>query len=194
MNLCLFGGSFDPVHSGHLTIAEAAVRRCGLDKLLFLPAAESPFKQGKKHLFSDAQRLALLRLATAPLPWAEVSELDLQLPPPSWSWRLAEHYRNAFPSAELFWLLGTDQWQELHRWGRYEYLIKTLHFIVYHRGAPPQPREGVRSTFIAGHHPASATDIRRALLRSAPLPGGWMPAAAEKQAREMLKTRNGRDF
>lgn len=192
MKLCLFGGSFDPVHSGHLTIAKSAVEHCGLDKVVFLPAAESPFKQGKTHLFSDAQRLELLRLATVPLPWAEVSELDLQLPPPSWSWRLVEHYRNDHPDAELFWLLGTDQWQELHRWGRYEYLIETLHFIVYHRGETPQPREGVRSTFLAGHHPASATDIRRALLNTTPLPDNWMPPAAEQRAREMMKDRDVR--
>lgn len=190
MKICLFGGSFDPVHSGHLTIAEAAVQRCGLNKVVFLPAAESPFKQGKKHLFTDAQRVTLLQLATAPFPWAEVSELDLQLPPPSWSWRLVEHYRRTEPHAELFWLLGTDQWQELHRWARYDYLVEQLHFIVYHRGEAPQPREGVRSTFIAGHHPAAATLIREALTQGAPLPAGWMPADVEQTARDFLRMTN----
>ncbi len=183
MKICLFGGSFDPVHSGHLAIAEAAVQRCALDKVIFLPAAQSPFKQGKKHLFSDAQRVELLKLATAPHPWAEVSELDLQLPPPSWSWRLVEHYRRTAPDAELYWLLGTDQWQELHRWARVDYLAQELHFIVYHRGAIPQPREGVRSTFIGGNHPAASTAIRRAITDCAPLPEGWMPPEVEQQAR-----------
>lgn len=185
MKICLFGGSFDPVHSGHLTIAEAAVRACDLDKVVFLPAAQSPFKQGKQHLFSDAQRIELLMLATTDLPYAEVCELDLQLPPPSWSWRLVEHYRRAEPDAELFWLLGTDQWQELHRWARVDYLAQELHFIVYHRGEEPQPRAGVRSTFIAGHHPAAATAIRRALADGAPIPDGWMPPAVEALARRM---------
>lgn len=189
MKICLFGGSFDPIHSGHLTIAEAAVRECDLDKVIFLPAAQSPFKQGKTHLFSDAQRTELLRLATADLPWAEVSELDLQLPPPSWSWRLVEHFRNTYPAAELCWLLGTDQWQELHRWARFDYLAANLHFIVYHRGEAPQPRKGVVSTFIPGHHPAAATDIRHALTEGAPLPDAWMPPAAEQRARQMLETR-----
>lgn len=190
MKICLFGGSFDPVHSGHLTIAEAAVRECGLDRVMFLPAAESPFKQGKAHLFSDAQRLELLRLATADCPWAEVSELDLQLPPPSWSWRLVEHFRAAYPEAQLCWLLGTDQWQELHRWARYDYLREALHFIVYHRGEAPQPREGVRSTFLAGHHPAAATEIRRALTEGTPLPAGWMSPAVEQRAREIIKDKS----
>lgn len=185
MKICLFGGSFDPVHSGHLTIAKAAVQCCGLDTVIFLPAAQSPFKQGKQHFFDDAQRVALLQLATAALPWAEVSKLDLQLPPPSWSWRLVEHYRQSAPEAELFWLLGTDQWQALHRWARFDYLTQELHFIVYHRGEAPQPREGVRSTFIAGKHPAAATDIRRALADGAPLPDGWMPPEVETLARRM---------
>lgn len=186
MKICLFGGSFDPVHSGHLTIAEAAVRICGLNRVVFLPAAQSPFKQGKQHLFSDAQRTELLRLATAELPWAEVSELDLQLPPPSWSWRLVEHYRATYPEAELYWLLGTDQWRELHRWARFDYLAQELHFIVYHRGEIPQPREGVCSTFIAGQHPAAATDIRQALTAGTPLPPDRMPPAVERRARELL--------
>lgn len=186
MRVCLFGGSFDPVHSGHLTIAAAAVQACALDEVVFLPAAESPFKQGKGHLFSDSQRMELLRLATRSLPWATVSELDLQLPPPSWSWRLVEHYRRVAPRAELFWLLGTDQWQELHRWARFDYLARELHFIVYHRDTAPLPRQGVRSTFIAGHHPAAATDIRRALAAGGPLPDGWMPPGVEECARQMM--------
>lgn len=186
MKICLFGGSFDPVHSGHLTLAAAAVQACDLDRIVFLPAAESPFKQGKRHLFSGAQRAELLRLATADIPCAEVSELDLQLPPPSWSWRLVEHYRFRYPEAELFWLLGTDQWQELHRWARFDYLRDTLHFIVYHRGEAPQPREGVRSTFIAGNHPAAATIIRQALSEGNPPPEGWMPPAVAARAAAML--------
>lgn len=186
MKLCLFGGSFDPVHGGHLHIAEAACRECDLDKVLFLPAACSPFKQGHTTLFSDEQRLALLRLATADLPWAEVSALDLELPPPSWSWRLVEIMQEQHPEAELYWLLGTDQWEALHRWARYDYLTQHLHFIVYHRETPPQPREGVRSTFISGHHPASATAIREALKTGATLPDGWLPQQVETQARGYL--------
>ena len=64
MKTCLFGGSFDPVHAGHLTIAAAAQKQCGLDEVVFLPAACSPFKQGKNTFFSDAQRLQMLQLAT----------------------------------------------------------------------------------------------------------------------------------
>ncbi len=191
MKTCLFGGSFDPVHGGHLLMAAEARRMCGLDRVVFLPAARSPFKVESAAFFSDAQRLELLRLAATGLPWAEVSELDLSLPAPSWSWRVVEAWKELHPADELCWLMGTDQWEQLHRWARYEYLVKQLHFIIYARGegaaALPQPREGVRATFICGHHPASSSAIREALLRGEALPEGWMPATAEAAARRMLQ-------
>ncbi len=184
MKTCLFGGSFDPVHAGHITIATAAQQQCGLDEVVFLPAACSPFKQENTTLFTDAQRLHMLHLATDEFPWASVSELDLQLPPPSWSWRIAEHYHTTHPEAELYWLMGTDQWEQLHRWARYDYLCELLHFIVYHRGQAPQPRSGVRSTFICtGLHPASSSAIREAIRTGAPLPENWLPSAVETYIR-----------
>lgn len=180
MKTCLFGGSFDPVHAGHMVIATAAQQQCELDRIVFLPAACSPFKQGNTTFFTDAQRLHLLRLATAGLPWAEVSELDLQLPPPSWSWRIAGHWHQSHPGDELYWLMGTDQWEQLHRWARYDYLCELLHFIVYHRDTPPRPRPGVRSTFIcAGMHPASSSRIRESLKSGSPLPQDWLAPEVE---------------
>ncbi len=192
MKTCLFGGSFDPVHGGHLLMAAEARQACALDKLVFLPASRSPFKMESCGLFSDEQRLELLRLAAAGLPWAEVSELDLRLPPPSWSWRVVEAWRQQHPQDELYWLMGTDQWEQLHRWARSEYLAEQLHFIVYARGegeaARPQPREGVRASFIMGAHPASSSAIRAALTEGRPLPADWLPAAVEAAARDMMPT------
>lgn len=191
-HICLFGGSFDPVHSGHLHIAEAAQQACRLDRLIFLPAACSPFKQNRNCYFTNTQRLEMLHLATADLPWAEVSDLDLVLPPPSWSWRIVEQFRRTEPEAELYWLMGTDQWQALHRWARYDYLTEQLCFIVYHRGEAPEPREGVRSHFISGQHPASSTGIRQALQNGTPLPPNWLPERVELFARACHDAHNDR--
>lgn len=180
MKTCLFGGSFDPVHTGHLAIAAAAQTQCGLDEVVFLPAACSPFKQEKSTHFTDKQRLDMLKLATEDLPWAHVSELDLQLPPPSWSWRIAELWTQLHPGTMLFWLMGTDQWEQLHRWARFDYLCEMLHFIVYHRNTPPAPRPGVRSTFICtGLHPASSSEIREAIEQQRPLPSAYLHPEVE---------------
>ncbi len=183
MRVCLFGGSFDPVHTGHLAMAESAHRALGLDTVVFLPAACSPFKREGAAMFSPEARLRLLHLAVDALPWAKVSTRDLKLPPPSWSWRLVEGWKTDYPGDELFWLMGTDQWQQLHRWSRYEELIRQLTFIVYHRGSAPQPRPGVRAYFLAGHHPASSTTIRDCLRKGDALPEGWLPQAVEEAAR-----------
>ena len=122
----------------------------------------------------------MLKLATEDLPWAHVSELDLQLPPPSWSWRIAELWTQLHPGTMLFWLMGTDQWEQLHRWARFDYLCEMLHFIVYHREQAPCPRTGIRSTFInAGMHPASSSAIRQALQNHTPIPSGWLPPEFE---------------
>lgn len=174
MKLCLFGGTFDPVHTGHITIAEAALRTAGVERIVFLPAARSPFKTGNRTLFTADQRLTMLRTATRELSWAEVSDLDLTLPPPSWSWRIVEYYRAEYPHDELFWLMGTDQWNELHRWGRYEYLTEQLTFVVYHRGEPPTSRPNVNAVFVEGNHPAAASAIRHSLLHHTPVPDGWL--------------------
>lgn len=188
MKTCLFGGSFDPVHAGHLAVAAAARRRLALDRVVFLPANRSPFKTAEEDspLFNGRQRVQLLRAATVDLSWASVSEMDLKLPPPSWSWRIVEQWKQAEPQDELYWLLGTDQWEELHRWARYDYLVRQLTFIVCHRGAAPRPRSGVRAFFLESRHPQSSTAIRAQLAARIPVEQGWLPPTVEEQARRFL--------
>lgn len=184
MKVCLFGGSFDPVHEGHLAIAAEAQRLCALDQVVFLPAARSPFKEEGSLFFTDEQRLAMLREAVRGMPWAVVSDLDMRLPAPSWSWRVVEACLAERPGDELFWLLGTDQWELLHLWARPDFLAQHLTFIVYHRGRAPEPRPGVRSIFLSGaEHPASSSVIRAHLTSRSPLPPAWLPPGVEKLAR-----------
>ena len=189
MKVCLFGGSFDPVHEGHVAIAAAAHRECGLERVVFLPAACSPFKEEGARLFADEQRLAMLREAVRALPWAEVSDLDMRLPAPSWSWRVVDAWLAERPGDQLYWLLGTDQWELLHLWARPEYLAQHLTFIVYHRGTEPAPRPGVRSIFLTGpEHTASSSAIRTLLQNHRPLPHAWLSPAVESLARQYLGT------
>ncbi len=175
--ICLFGGSFDPIHAGHLHLAERAHELAGLDKLLFLPAARSPFKREQETYFTDEQRLELLHCMTAHMPWAEVSELDLRLPPPSWSWRVVELMREQHPEARLYWLMGVDQWEMLHKWARFDYLQDQLTFIVHHRLNAPVEREGTSAIFIDGHHPASSSLLRDCLQKKSAIPEGWLSDA-----------------
>ena len=158
-NICLFGGTFDPIHLGHIHIAKAARDALGLDKVIFLPCRQSPHKTDMEHA-SEQDRLAMCRLATTPYKWAEVDDHDLVTAPPCYSWRTAEVMTERFPGARLFWLMGTDQWQALPEWNRPEYLADLVEFIVFSRGDNSEPRPGYRLHSIPGSHPASATAIR----------------------------------
>lgn len=160
--VCLFGGTFDPVHLSHSHIAAAAVRALDLDKLIFLPCRQSPHKSGQDHAGAD-HRLAMCRIAADAVRTAEVDDHDISAPEPCYSWRTAEHMRARFPGARLFWLMGTDQWLALPRWNRAGHLASLVEFIVFTRGEEPAPREGFRLHSVRGDHPASATAIRQAL-------------------------------
>lgn len=160
LNICLFGGTFDPIHLGHTHMAQAAVHEFDLDRVIFLPCKESPHKPGHKHA-SGSDRLEMCRLATAELEWAEINDFDMIAPAPSYSWRTAEAMAERFPNARLFWLMGTDQWQALPRWHRTEHLASLVEFIVFTRGDAPEELPGYRLHSISGNHPASATAIRK---------------------------------
>ncbi len=157
--ICLIGGTFDPIHLGHTYIAEKCYRELGMDKIIFLPCKQSPHKLTKENA-PDHHRLAMCQLAVSSLPWAEVNDYDLTTPPPSYSWRTAEAMQERYPDAELYWLMGTDQWKAILRWDRPQYLASLVNFIVISRGAEPEQTDESPSINIGGSHYASSTYIR----------------------------------
>jgi nicotinate-nucleotide adenylyltransferase len=178
--LALYGGSFDPVHNGHLQVARTAQQELALDLVLFIPCRQSPHTQDGT-VASETERLEMLELATADLPWAEVSEIEMLLPPPSYSWVTAAAIREVYPESRLFWLMGADQWAVIETWHRPAYLADLVEFIVHDRGDPPEPRVGFRTHFIHGDHSASATAIRTRAANA--LPSDWLPPKVERYIR-----------
>lgn len=171
----IFGGTFDPVHLGHIHLAQLAKESLGLDEVRFIPCQISPHKTGSPPA-SGEDRCEMLRLATADLPWAVVDRSELQRPAPSYSYQTAEALSTQFPGAQLFWIMGSDQWEALPHWKNPQQLAKDVEFVVLDRGNTPQPREGYRLQSICGSHPASATAIRKALARGEVSPQ-WLPPA-----------------
>lgn len=161
--ICLFGGTFDPIHLGHTFIAERVTREYNFDKIIFLPCRQSPHKEAEQAASPD-DRLRMCELATDSLEWAEVSDFDLSSPPPSYSWRTAEHFSKMYPDAQLYWLMGTDQWRSLDRWARVDYFRSLVNIMVYSRDA--EQLTGIENSdrFLSDIiHPASATKIRKQL-------------------------------
>lgn len=162
--IALFGGTFDPVHLGHVQLAETARDKLELDEVRFLPCRISPHKQDTMPSSAE-DRHEMLRLATAGLPWAVVDDFELRREGPSYSWQTAEEMAARFPEARLFWIMGGDQWDALLKWEHPERLAARVEFIVFNRGGKLKPRDGFVLHALEGGHPASATIIREAFGR-----------------------------
>lgn len=131
----LFGGSFDPVHLGHLLVAQAAREELALTRLFFIPAAQSPFKPESKPTPPN-ERLRLLRLALAGQPWCEVDEQEIQRGGISYTVETVRDYARRFPEARLLYLIGADHLGQLPKWRLAEELARLTEFVVIPRPVP----------------------------------------------------------
>jgi nicotinate-nucleotide adenylyltransferase len=138
MKLGLFGGSFDPVHLGHLLVARAAVEELGLDRLFFIPAAQSPFKTEARHA-PGAERLRWLRLALAGRTDCEVDDSEIRRGGISYTVDTLRDCAKRFPGAELYYLIGADNVAKLPEWREPAELARLAEFIVVPRPGQAEP-------------------------------------------------------
>jgi nicotinate-nucleotide adenylyltransferase len=135
----LYGGSFDPVHLGHLLVAQAAREELGLARLFFIPAAQSPFKPDRQPT-PPARRAQLLRLALAGKSWCELDEQELGRSGLSYTVETLRDYARRFPGAELFYLIGADNVPGLPQWREAEELARLARFVVIPRPGEPEAK------------------------------------------------------
>ncbi len=181
MKLGLYGGTFDPVHLGHLLVAQAACEEFGLDRLCFIPAAQSPFKPGSEPA-SAKVRLQMLRLALAGQPRYEVDAQELTRGGVSYTVDTVRDYRRRLPDAQLFWLIGADHVTKLPLWRDAEELAASMEFLVIPRpGEPSVPfpapfRGAMLKGFPLG---VSSSQIRARVKAGLPVDLLTGPAVAE---------------
>ena len=132
MKLGIFGGSFDPVHLGHLLVAQAAIEELGLDRLYFVPAAQSPFKPENKPA-PDVVRLQLLRLALAGKTNCDIDEQEIRRGGISYTVDTLRDFAKRFPGAELCYLIGADNVPKLNAWREPGELARLAEFITIPR-------------------------------------------------------------
>jgi nicotinate-nucleotide adenylyltransferase len=142
----LFGGSFDPVHLGHLLVAQAAREEIGLERIYFIPAAQSPFKPERKPIASS-ERLRLLRLALAGRADFEIDDQEVRRGGVSYSIDTVRDYLRRFGGAKLFYLIGADHVAQMPKWREADELARLAHFLVIQRpgesgAALPEPFRG----------------------------------------------------
>jgi nicotinate-nucleotide adenylyltransferase len=182
----LLGGSFDPVHHGHLIVARVAAEALGLAQIRFVPAREQPFKIGR-HGASAADRAVMLELAVAGSERFGIERAELDRPGPSYTVDTLEALRTRQPGTAFTLLLGADAAAELAAWHRAGDLPGLARIVVFARPGAPVPS----SPLIAGAIEVpgidiSATEIRRRVRAGLPV-RYWVPdAVAEYIARHRL--------
>jgi len=192
----LFGGSFNPVHLGHLVMAQDAARAWSLDRVVFIPAALPPHKLTQT-LVTPAQRLDMLRLALADREEWEVSDVEVRRGGVSYTIDTVRHFLELEPDADLYFIIGGDTLPELHTWREIDTLLDVCRFITMVRpGFEPDslrradlklhPRHlpGLIERVTVGHLIGiSATDVRMHVAKNESI-RYLVPEAVERYIRE----------
>lgn len=166
----LLGGSFDPVHYGHLSIAREALEHAQLHYVYFIPATQNPHKI-KKPYAADHHRLSMLELCLKEEPLFHILTDELHAGGQSYTFHTLERLRQRYPHAHFFWIMGADQLPDLHRWHRIEDLAKLTTFLVMRRkGTLNEAKtlfiEGLNIDYVpSAIVPVSATTIRGQLAK-----------------------------
>ena len=164
--IALYGGTFDPIHLGHLEIARKVLELFEIEKVLFVPAQAPPHKVGRP-VTEPIHRYAMLALATQNDPQLSISTFELDAPDRRYTVNTVEHFQKFFgESIELFFIMGADSWSEIKTWREWERLLGMINHIVVTRpgyevaAAPAELKQRVFFTD-AVMKDISATNIRR---------------------------------
>ena len=192
MKVGIFGGSFDPIHTGHVRLAEYVLAHTDLDEVWLMVSPLNPLKpQG--YVATDGQRLEMARLAVADIPGVRVSDFEFNLPIPSYTYDTLSRLKEAYPGIDFRLIVGGDNWASFDKWKNPQEILDEFGLIVY-----PRPGEAIKTpensqlivdpsslTILEGapEMPVSSTGIRH-LLQSrskhdaqCPSPSAYLPVA-----------------
>lgn len=128
----LYFGTFNPIHVGHLIIANHMVEYSDLDKLWFVVTPHNPFKK-KKTLLDDYHRLEMVRIACEPYEKLEASNVEFKLPQPNYTAHTLAHLIDQYPDDQFSLLMGEDNLKSFHKWKNYEVILEHHHIYCYPR-------------------------------------------------------------
>jgi nicotinate-nucleotide adenylyltransferase len=156
----IFGGTFDPVHYGHLRTAYELRHKLAFDEVRFIPCANPPHRDAA--VTDSAIRLRMLQVALAAEPGFLIDERELKRPGPSYSVDTLQSLRAEQPDVPLCLLLGMDAFLDLPTWHQWDRLLGLAHIVVAHRPGWQAPYEGTLGKLIRRHRTAGPGDLREA--------------------------------
>lgn len=130
--VAFFGGSFDPPHRGHITIAHALTRTFGLDRFVFVPAHQAPHKRDRLPT-SPFHRFAMLAIATAKEPDIRVSAIEMESPDKPYTYETLTRLSEENPETRIFFVIGADSWNDITSWREWESVLTMVDIIIVTR-------------------------------------------------------------
>jgi nicotinate-nucleotide adenylyltransferase len=149
----LFGGSFNPIHNGHIALAKAVRQQCGLDEVWLVVSPQNPLKQ-ESDLLDDLLRYEMACEALKDVEGVKASDYELHLPKPSYTWNTLKKLKEDYPDYTFILLIGGDNWAHFERWRHWQDILREYDVIVY-------PRDEHPGTIDVPLLPVSSTMIRQ---------------------------------
>ncbi len=167
MKICIFGGSFNPLHNGHIALAQAVLDGRLADEVWLMVSPQNPFKQ-QADLLPEHLRLELARMGVDDTSGIYVSDFEFHLPRPSYTWKTLKALSETYPEDEFSLLIGGDNWAAFDRWANPEYILRHHSIIIYPREGSPLHAKSLPphvSVLHAPLFPVSSTQVRELLKK-----------------------------
>ena len=149
----LFGGSFNPIHNGHIALAKAVRQQCGLDEVWLVVSPQNPLKQ-ESDLLDDQLRYEMACEALKDVEGVKASDIELHLPKPSYTWTTLKSLSQGKPDCTFSLVIGGDNWAHFQRWYHWQDILREYDVVVY-------PRDEHPGTIDVPLLPVSSTEIRQ---------------------------------
>ncbi len=151
----IFGGSFNPIHTGHIALAKSLCEQAHLDEVWLMVSPQNPFKKGATDLLEDRLRLEMVEKALEGEQQLKPCDYEFRLPKPSYTWHTLQALSHDYPDIEFTLLIGGDNWEAFDKWFHHDDILAHYPIVVY-------PRQG--SKLATQGHPASVTIANTPLL------------------------------
>lgn len=149
----IFGGSFNPIHTGHIALAKSLCQQAGLDEVWLMVSPMNPFKKEATDLLTDKLRLEMAEQAVADEPKLKACDYEFHMPKPSYTWHTLQALSQDFPNVSFTLLIGGDNWTSFDKWFHHEDILSHYPIVVY-------PRKGCD----IGKVPSGVTIVETPLL------------------------------